>query len=455
MQIENLEQQEIRVIQYLGSKLQILDEIKSEVDQITPKNGIICDLFSGSGVVAKRLARNYQVYANDTQHYSEVLLNVLLNGVDITITPNYKDLIESQYYKNNYRKLSKLFSKALAYEKNILETEDYEGLMFLCEMNLCYDGSLVEESKKLKIKEIFGNAFDEFSIDNINKMRIDNSVYKLFSIYYSNSYFSLQQCIEIDSLRLAIDNFYDYKKIDYRTKNYLLVCLMHSLSEIVSSVGKNFAQPIKVVDKNGKLKQFAIKRCMKDRKLEISKTFDNMFNKLSFLKVSSNNKVFCSDAFKLVSSGVLKDVDTFYLDPPYTIDHYSRFYHILESLVLYDYPILEKKKIKGKYQLLNGRYRNDRYQSEFCIPSEGKKAFTKLIEAIAKNGSQIVLSYSENDEDKATRKRVISKNEIIEIMQQYFTSVVVKNIEHRYRKLNKKYRNREEMHNSELLIIGK
>lgn len=455
MQIANLYQSEVRIIQYLGSKLQILDEIEQEIDSITPVNGTVCDLFAGSGAVSNRLSSKYQVYANDTQHYSEVLLKVLLDGVDVRNTPNYEEIISSKYYKGNYSQLSNIFADALAYEKRILESEDYEGLRFLRELNLCYDASLVEDEKVSKAKEIYRKAFDEFSINNIQRLKRDKSIYELFTLYYSTSYFSIQQCIEIDSIRATIDGLYFSKKIESRSRDYLLACLLHSISEIVSSVGKNFAQPIKVVDEKGNLKSFAIKRCMKDRRMELKESFIDIFNKLSFLKVLDSNKVFCTDAYSLVSSGIVKEVDTFYLDPPYTIDHYSRFYHIPETLVLYDYPELERKKVKGKYQLLNGRYRNDRYQSDFCIPSEGKGALKKLMGAIANNGSQVILSYSEDDEDEGTRKRVISKEEILEIMREYFSSVEVKNVEHRYRKLNMKNSNRKEMHNSELLIVGK
>lgn len=455
MQIANIDKKEVRIIQYLGSKLQILDEIEREVEYITPTNGIVCDLFAGSGVVSNRLSSKYTIYANDTQHYSETLLRVLMNGIKKETTPEYEDIVNSRYYKNNYKKLIEIFSEPLKYESVALKNDDYERLRTLCELNLCYDGSLVTEEKKEQAKEIYGDAFYEFNIENINKLRNEKNLYALFSLYYSMSYFSLQQCIEIDSMRAAIDGFFDNKEIDCNSRDFLLACLLHGISEIVSSVGKNFAQPIKVVDGKGNLKGFAIRRCMRDRKMKLKDSFIDIFDKISFISERENNRAFCQDAYELLLSGKLKDVDTFYLDPPYTIDHYSRFYHIPETLVLYDYPELEKKKIKGKYQLLNGRYRNDRFQSEFCIPSAGKNALRNILCEISKMKSQVVLSYSEDDEDKETRKRVISKEDILQIMNEYFSSVTVKNVEHRYRKLNMKNTNRKEMKNSELLIVGR
>lgn len=80
----------------------------------------------------------------------------------------------------------------------------------------------------------------------------------MFSLYYSNSYFSVEQCIEIDSLRKAIDDLSDEKLQSSDDKKVLLVCLLHAVSECVSSVGKNFAQPIKVIDGKGKIKSLRL-----------------------------------------------------------------------------------------------------------------------------------------------------------------------------------------------------
>lgn len=82
----------------------------------------------------------------------------------------------------------------------------------------------------------------------------------------------------------------------------LLVCLLHALSEIVSSVGKNFAQPIKVVDGKGNIKKFAIKRCMRDRKLSIKDAFKGILNEINADRklFSKNNSVYQLDALKFL-----------------------------------------------------------------------------------------------------------------------------------------------------------
>jgi adenine-specific DNA-methyltransferase len=79
-----------------------------------------------------------------------------------------------------------------------------------------------------------------------------------------------------------------------------------------------------------------------------------------------------------------------YADPPYCFVHYSRFYHALETLVLYDYP--ELQKINGT--VVKGRYRENRHQSPFCIKSKVSAAFSDLFDGVRKTSSNLVMSYS-------------------------------------------------------------
>lgn len=443
----------IRVIQYLGSKLKILDEIKKEIDRITTKDGIVVDLFAGTGVVAGYLAKDYNVIANDIQAYSSLITGVLIKGMHTDIT--YDDLINSSAYKKNKNNLQKLFKDILEYESKLLMDEDYEKLAYLCESNVFYNGKNIEKEKIRELTKIFGKSLELFSQDTIDYYRKEKEVYALFTLYYSNSYFSVQQCIEIDSLRKAIDELEKQDLYTSNDKQVLLVCLLHALSEIVSSVGKNFAQPIKVVDGKGNIKKFAIKRCMKDRKLSIKDAFKGILNEINADRklFSKNNSVYQLDALKFLDEVDMSQVQTFYLDPPYTIDHYSRYYHVLETLVEYDYPELEEKTFHGKKYLMNGRYRNDRVQSNYCIPSKGKNEFDLLIKKIAENNINVVMSYSDSDDDKNTRKRVVSREELLEILKKHYPCVEQRNIIHKYRKLSSKESNRKDFEDSELLFI--
>jgi adenine-specific DNA-methyltransferase len=80
------------------------------------------------------------------------------------------------------------------------------------------------------------------------------------------------------------------------------------------------------------------------------------------------------------------NVSVIYADPPYTDDQYSRFYHLLETLCLYDYPVVSRA----------GLYRPNRFQTAFSLKSKAQDALQKLIDASARAGADLVLSYPTN-----------------------------------------------------------
>jgi adenine-specific DNA-methyltransferase len=75
-----------------------------------------------------------------------------------------------------------------------------------------------------------------------------------------------------------------------------------------------------------------------------------------------------------------------YADPPYSKDHYSRYYHVLETLVKYDYP-----QASGA-----GRYRPDRFATPFSLKRQVQRAFDSLFARIAERDWSLVLSYPSN-----------------------------------------------------------
>ena len=72
-----------RTLNYLGSKLRLLDFIENKVLDITPKDAGVCDLFAGSGCVSHKLSRLHPVVACDIQSYSRVITNALLKKFDL------------------------------------------------------------------------------------------------------------------------------------------------------------------------------------------------------------------------------------------------------------------------------------------------------------------------------------------------------------------------------------
>jgi adenine-specific DNA-methyltransferase len=73
----------------------------------------------------------------------------------------------------------------------------------------------------------------------------------------------------------------------------------------------------------------------------------------------------------------------YYADPPYSKEHYSRFYHVLETLERYDYP----------EALGAGRYRPDRFYSDFARASRVVEACSSMFSAISEGGGTLLFSY--------------------------------------------------------------
>ena len=84
--------------------------------------------------------------------------------------------------------------------------------------------------------------------------------------------------------------------------------------------------------------------------------------------------------------------DLVYMDPPYTSDNYSRFYHVLEVLTAYDYPPLARG---SDGRILRGRYPeiSNRFRSGFCRRRDVEREFERVIAASAHSGSKLVISY--------------------------------------------------------------
>lgn len=201
------------------------------------------------------------------------------------------------------------------------------------------------------------------------KYNINKKTFDFFKKNYSDTYFSKQQCIEIDSIRYAIS------KVQKNELQCLyLVALMHAMCVCQSTSG-HFAQYLPV----------GHPRLVKIRKksiwYEFTKKCDD-FNSIVFNNY--NNKCFNLHYAELFKTEDFKKVKLVYIDPPYTGEQYSRFYHVLETICKYDNPKLAYK----------GLYRTDRYTSPFSLRTKAFDEFDNLFKLLSQEEKTIVLSYS-------------------------------------------------------------
>lgn len=408
-------------------------------------NGCILDLFSGSTVVAQKLMDRYTVYTNDIQKYSytvskatvEIDFNFDYSSVDVD------KILCSDFFKNNFNYLTDIWYTPLTYEKQLIEKliSDIENKELLYEFKYYYENApyvfnfnaeTVPECFA-KMEKLYSKHLYEFLRNNKNSNK-----YMLFTLNYAMPYFSLHQAVFIDSYRYAIDKLLETQIISETEYYIYLSLLIYLLNNIVTSVGDHFAQPQKFKVSNELKLKHEISKILKKKSLDVVNCIKEKcieFKQLNTNDVCGNNLAFCNNYREILEKeDVINNVDLIYIDPPYTNAHYSRFYHILETLVNYDYPELE----------FFGRYRNDRFQSPFCIKSEALKEFDYMIGKCAALNKIIVISYSD------TKQCIVSKQQLLDICKFYYSNVSIKEQNYLYRNFGQKP---NKVKGNELLIV--
>ncbi len=217
----------------------------------------------------------------------------------------------------------------------------------------------------------------------------------LFTKYYSGTWWSAYQCLWIDAIRQIAE-----AQKNQPHYNIILASLMYAMAYCSQGTG-HYAQY-----RDGKtlssMEDILIYRCRGINKYFLQK-YESVCSELPDKPTDFKHDITSQDYKKRLST-IPKC--TVYADPPYCSVHYSRFYHALETFVLYDYP---KLQVKGD-KIVKGRYRNNRHQSPFCIQTQVSSAFKDLFSGVASSGSNLVLSYSNNG--------VLSFNELTKIAKE-------------------------------------
>lgn len=236
-----------------------------------------------------------------------------------------------------------------------------------------------------------------------------------FEKEYSDTYFSEKQCLEIDSIRYAISQVQENKQYLY------LVSLMNAMCVCQSTSG-HFAQYLP--SDHPRLESIR-SRSIWNEFLEKC----NDFNQLFFSKYS--NQCFNVDYKVLINSKSFNAVDVVYVDPPYTGEQYSRFYHVLETVCKYDNPQLEYK----------GLYRKDRFTSDLSLRKKAFNEFDNLLKVLSDKKKKVVLSYS--------TKGLLKEYEMEFLFKKYFKTYYVKRMPY-----NHSTQGKGSVELEELLFIG-
>ncbi len=413
-----------RTIWYMGAKGRVIPGLLDRaLAELVPPGGTVLDLFSGSGIVSAFCAHRWGVVANDVQLYSRVITASLIErppgggrAFERTIDVD-RDLLPS--LEENRRALAKLYGPAIEMESALLAEEaprrrpaaraDLAMRLrdFLLRPGGLHGGAGAgpvgrgndgNVGGSLNVDPIYGGAAGLIADASIARYRQDprRRPACLITAYYANFYYGLRQAIDLDSLRAAIDDLPASDPLAERKRVHYLSALLHAAS-VTTSGTSHFAQPRQLT------KDSEVLAMANRRRLNVLETFREfsaaIARHVATTELSPRNRALCGDYRDLLLSSDRENrwkpeaaADAIYMDPPYTNDHYSRFYHVLETLARYDYPELERdargRPTVGRYPVIENRF-----QSGFCSPRTVESEFRRVIDASAASGVPLVISY--------------------------------------------------------------
>jgi len=167
-------------MRFIGSKVNLLEDIKKIVEEDCPNATSFCDIFSGTTSVARFFKKDFLIISNDLLHFSFVLQKATIEN---NKTPNFSNL-----------------------KKNGIE----DPIKFLNEAN-----PKIEDLKSEPF--IFNNYTPNHNHDR--------------------SYFSKENALKIDFIRQTIEDWKNEELIIESEYFYLLACLIEAVPYISNIAG--------------------------------------------------------------------------------------------------------------------------------------------------------------------------------------------------------------------------
>lgn len=176
-------------------------------------------------------------------------------------------------------------------------------------------------------------GFNPIEFFNNNENREDGFIYTNFAPEKSGRmYFSDFNARRIDYFRSTIELWKTTNEINSDEYAYLLCCLLESISKVANVAGV-YGSYLKKWDPRA-LKKIRFITPPNEN------LFDTINNNVNLIGEYNNN---IEDVIENV------DCDVLYLDPPYTNNSFSIQYHLLETIIRNDNPVLNGKTGARKY----------------------------------------------------------------------------------------------------------
>lgn len=189
---------------------------------------------------------------------------------------------------------------------------------------------------------------------------------------YGGHYFSPQQAVWIDALRANLPEREPAKTV-------ALAALIQAASRCAAAPGHT-AQPFQPTRT---AKFFLAEAWSKDIDMKTRSAFEVLAGQFA----KQRGEATVGDANQAAEK--LQEGDLAFIDPPYSGVHYSRFYHVLETIA---------KGVCGEVTGV-GRYpaRTLRPRSKYSVSSESAGTLIDLLETVALRGAKAVLTFPDHD----------------------------------------------------------
>lgn len=319
-------------MKYMGSKRAMLrnglgEAIANEIGNSTA----FFDLFSGSAAVAWHVAEKYsqRVIASDLQEYSAAIAASVLGRIAPVAEQSWIDSWIARAHED--LKMSPFITAAERIQSDL---------------------------RKRPVELLAEEARD------LSSLTADGSI----SLAYGGYYFSPLQALWIDALRHNLPAAPECRSI-------ALAALVVTGSQCAASPGHT-AQPFKPNDTAGPFLIEAWSRSV----IELAKKSAREIGARYSRVVGAGQKRDALETAKDLTEGSLA-----FIDPPYSGVHYSRFYHVLESIA-----VGSVGGVSGA-----GRYpaRFERPSSDYSIGTKSTAAVELLLSEISSRGANAIVTF--------------------------------------------------------------
>lgn len=402
-----------RTIYYLGNKAKSAKNIDQICANAFGESSSVLDLFAGSGSNARQFGTKRRVIANDIQMYSYIICSAILSKTPYSESDIFA-LLNSYSANEKIDNIKDCYSNLISFENKLIETPGHQYIKNHI-LDLKFDTS--------------GTRLDNSNQDHVI---VD---------HFGGLYFSYEQACELQGL-LEISN-----ELAGGLREQFLATILSTASRISNTVGNQFAQPLKLTDRHGAIKEGSVRKFRKERSRSAIQLFRKCIKIYSNINNRSDQNVCTQSIDNEAMKKYLGDVDFVYADPPYGREHYSRYYHVLETIARNDKPNVSSDSTM---------IRIDRHQSDYCIKSKVENAFENMFSTAGKSNTPIALSYADQASGTKERNRVLPLKKIQEIAARYYDSVKMHDVSTRnYSQMNNSSFASEHRRSREILLIAK